>query len=149
MTSKPSASRGNIAGAAGFEPIRGRWSSALENCGVAAFPDDRLISNDDSRARLQGVVNLLPKLRVDAEARRDLLGRNVATPACHGHPSARRPARRQRALPGGRALEQPGDVVSERSAPVNLDGGAPDGIAVTIDVKRAVGGADDHRDRSA
>src|SRR6266480_1137081 len=39
-------------------------------------------------------------------------------------------------------------MVSERSTSVNLDGGAPDGIAVAIDVKRAVGGADDDRDRS-
>src|SRR5205809_5705065 len=40
-------------------------------------------------------------------------------------------------------------MVSKRSASVNLDGGAPDGIAIAIDVKRAVGGADDDRDRSA
>src|SRR2546430_17085186 len=37
-------------------------------------------------------------------------------------------------------------MVPERSMSVNLDGGAPDGIAVAIDVKRAVGGADDDRD---
>ena len=38
-----------------------RRSSALENFGVAAVPDDRLVSNDDGRARLQGVVNLCPQ----------------------------------------------------------------------------------------
>ena len=56
---------------------RARWrrftlrnqALALENRGFAAVPDDRLIGNDDSRAGLQGVVNLLSKLRVDAEAR--------------------------------------------------------------------------------
>src|SRR5260370_42303716 len=40
-------------------------------------------------------------------------------------------------------------MVPERSASVNLDGGAPDGIAVTINVERAVGGAHDDRDRPA
>src|SRR6187399_3685263 len=125
MTSKLLAWRGNTAGAAGSKPIRRRRPSALENRGLAAVPDDRLISNDDSRARLQGVVNLLPKLRVDAEARRDLLGRNVATPACYGHPSARRSARGKRALPIGRAFEQRVDVVPERSASGSLEGGAP------------------------
>src|SRR5437773_1464264 len=40
-------------------------------------------------------------------------------------------------------------MVPERSASINLDGSAPDGIAIAIDVKRAVGGADDDRDRSA
>jgi hypothetical protein len=40
-------------------------------------------------------------------------------------------------------------MVPERSASVNLDRGAPDGIAIAIDVKRAVGGAHDDRDRPA
>src|SRR5205809_6623273 len=63
--------------------------SALENRGIAAPSHNRLIGNDDSRARFDHVVNLLGKLRVDAEARRDLLGRNASAPARHGHPSAR------------------------------------------------------------
>jgi hypothetical protein len=40
-------------------------------------------------------------------------------------------------------------MIPERSASVNLNGGAPDGIAIAIDVKRVVGGADDDRDWSA
>src|SRR6478609_10152323 len=40
-------------------------------------------------------------------------------------------------------------MVSERSASVNLDRGASDGIPIAIDVKRAVGSADNDRDRSA
>src|SRR5438093_1256313 len=40
-------------------------------------------------------------------------------------------------------------MVSKRSASLNLDGGAPYGIAIAIDVKRAVGSADDDRNRSA
>src|SRR5205814_8267271 len=123
--------------------------SSFENSGIAAAPHDRLIGNDDSRARFDGVVDLVRKLRVDSEARRDLLGRNAAAPAGHGHPPARGAARSERALAIGSAFEQREDMVPERSASVNLDGGAPDGIAIAIDVKRAVGGADDDRDRSA
>jgi hypothetical protein len=40
-------------------------------------------------------------------------------------------------------------MVAKRSASVNLEGGAPDRIAVAIDVKRAIGGADDDCDWSA
>ena len=40
-------------------------------------------------------------------------------------------------------------MVPEQSASVDFDGGAPDGIAIAIDVKRAIGGADDDGDRSA
>ena len=67
--------------------------SALENRGIAAAPHDRLIGNDDSRARFDGVVDLVRKLRVDAEARRDFLGRNAAATARHAHPSPRGAAR--------------------------------------------------------
>ena len=112
--------------------------SALENFGVAAVPDDRLISNDDSRARLQGVVDLLSKLRVDAEARRNLFGRNAAASVRHTHPSSRGPARSKRALPIGCTLKQRVDMVPKRSAPVNLEGSAPDGIAVTNRAKRCL-----------
>src|SRR5207249_11063855 len=100
--------------------------SALENRGIAAAPHDRLIGNDDSRARFDGVVDLVRKLRVDAQARRDLLGRNGATPPGHGHPPARGAARSERALAIGSAFEQREDMVPERSTSVNLDGGAPD-----------------------
>src|SRR5205809_2086039 len=123
--------------------------SALENRGIAAAPHDRLIGNDDSRARFDGVVDLVRKLRVDSEARRDLLGRNAAAPAGHGHPPARGAPRSERALAIGSAFEQREDMVPERSTSVNLDGGAPDRIAIAIDVTHAVGGADAHRDRSA
>src|SRR5213596_924895 len=67
--------------------------SAIENRGIAAAPHNRLIGNDDSRARFDGVVNLLRKLRVDSEARRDLLGRNARATARHAHPSPRGAAR--------------------------------------------------------
>src|SRR5947207_10979620 len=127
----------------------GSSPSALENRGIAAAPHNRLIGNDDSRARFDGVVDLVRKLRVDSEARRDLLGRNAAAPAGHGHPPARGAARSERALAIGSAFEQREDMVPERSTSVNLDGGAPNGIAIAIDVKRAVGGADDDRDRPA
>src|SRR4029434_7377308 len=100
-------------------------------------------------ARFDGVVDLVRKLRVDAKARGRLLGRNGAASARHGHPPARGAARSQRAFPVGRAFQQRGELGSERSASLNLDGGAPDGIAIAIDVSRAVGGADDNRDRSA
>src|SRR4029453_537180 len=123
--------------------------SAFENRGIAAAPHDRLVGNDESRARFEGVVNLLRKFRVDAEARSDFLGRNAAAPAGQGHPPARSAARSKRALAIGSAFEQREDMVPERSASVNLDGGAPDGVAIAIDVKRAVGGTDDNRDRSA
>src|SRR5436190_15817004 len=123
--------------------------SALENRGFAAAPHDRLVGNDDSRARFDGVVDLVRELRVDPEARRDLLGRNAAATVRHAHPSASGAAWNQRAFPVGRAFEQREDMLPERSASVNLDGGAPDGITIAIDVKRAVGGADDDRDRSA
>src|SRR5947208_838564 len=68
---------------------RSRRPSALENRGIAAAPHDRLIGNDDSRARFDDVVDLLRKPRVDAEALRDLFGRNAAASARHGHPTAR------------------------------------------------------------
>src|SRR5437762_10573113 len=63
------------------------------------------------------------------------------------HRRAARPGASE--LSVGRAFEQRVNTVSERSASDNLDGGAPDGIAIAIDVKRAVGGADDDRDRPA
>src|SRR5438552_10573054 len=126
----------------------GSSPSALENRGIAAAPHDRLIGNDDSRARFDGVVDLVRKLRVDPEARRDLLGRNAAATARHAHPPARGAARSKRAFPVGRAFEQRVDMVSERSASVNLNGGAPDGIAIAIDVKRAVRRADNDSDWS-
>src|SRR5438094_9319322 len=122
--------------------------SALKNRGIAAASDHRLIGNDDSRAGFHGVVDLVRKLRVDPEARRDLLGRNATATARHAHPPARGAAWSQRAFPVGPAFEQRVDMVSERSASVNLNGGAPDGIAIAIDVKRAVRRADDDRDRS-
>src|SRR5947199_3116163 len=93
--------------------------SALENCGIAAARDDRLIGNDDSRARFDGVVDLVRKLRVDPEARRDLLGRNAAATARHAHPPARDAAWSQRAFPVGRAFQQRVDMVPERSASVD------------------------------
>src|SRR5882724_11723687 len=40
-------------------------------------------------------------------------------------------------------------MVSERFASLNLNGSAPNRIAVTINIKRAIGGADDDGDRSA
>src|SRR5205823_3000572 len=123
--------------------------SALENRGIAAAPHDRLIGDDNSCARLDDVVNLLRKLRVDAEALGDLLSRNATAPVGDGHPPARGAAWSKRALPIGRALEQRVDMIPERSASVDLDGGTPDGIAVAIDVEHAVGGADDNRDGSA
>src|SRR6266568_1641652 len=126
-----------------------QYPLALENRGIAAAPHDRLIGNDNSRARFDGVIDLVRKLRVDPEARRDLLGRNAGATARHAHPPARGAAWSKRALPVGRAFEQRVDMVPERSASINLDGGAPDGIAVTINVERAVGGAHDDRDRSA
>src|SRR5438067_13854427 len=85
--------------------------SAFENRGIAAAPHDRLIGNDDSRARFDGVVDLVRKLRVDSEARRDLLGRNGAAPAGHGHPPARGAARSERALAIGSAFAQREDMV--------------------------------------
>src|SRR5438876_5686161 len=122
--------------------------SALENRGIAAAPHDRLIGNDDSSARFDGVVHLVRELRVDTEACRDLLSRNAAATARHAHPSASGAARSKRAFPVGRAFEQRVDMVSQRSASVNLNGGAPDGIAIAIDVKRAVRGADNDSDWS-
>src|SRR5438552_15499996 len=100
--------------------------SALENRGIAAAPHNRLIGNDDSRARFDGVVDLVRKLRVDSEARRDLLGRNAAAPAGYGHPPARSAARSKRAEALGSAFEQREDRVLERSTSVNLDGGPLD-----------------------
>src|SRR5205814_3134837 len=119
-----------------------------EDRGVAAASHDRLIGNYDSRARFDGVVNLLRKLRVDAEARSDLLSRNAAAAAAHTHPTPLGSAGSKRALPIGCALKQRVDMVPKRTASVNLEGGAPDGIAIAIDVKRAIGGADDNCNRS-
>src|ERR1700745_4312619 len=65
---------------------RSRRPSALEDRRIAAAPHNRLICNDDSRARFDDVVDLLRKLRVDADARRDLLGRNAGASARHAHP---------------------------------------------------------------
>src|SRR5439155_20963599 len=67
-----------------------KWHAlALENRGIAAAPHDRLIGNDDSRAWFDHVVDLLRKLRADAETLRDLLGMNAGAPARHAHPPAR------------------------------------------------------------
>ena len=101
---------------------------ALEDRGFTAAPHHWLIGDDNCRARFDGVVDLLSKLRVDAEARCDFLGRNTAAPARHGHPSPRGAARSQRALPVGRAFQERIDVVSERSASVNLNGARPIGL---------------------
>src|SRR5438094_3550865 len=122
--------------------------SALKNSGSAAASDHRFIGNDDSRAGFHGVVDLVRKLRVDPEARRDLLGRNATATARHAHPPARGAAWSQRAFPVSHAFQQRVDMVPERSASVYLNGGEPDGIAIAIDVKRAVRRADDDRNRS-
>src|SRR5207237_8776083 len=97
----------------------------------------------------EGYVDLFPTRGVDSETRRDLLSRAASAPAHHGHPPAPGAARSKQALPIGRAFEQRKDVIPERAASVNLDGGASDGIAIAIDVKRAIGGADDDSNRSA
>ena len=44
--------------------LPGGRPSAFEDCGVAAAPHDRLISDDDGRARRQRVVNFPRKLRI-------------------------------------------------------------------------------------
>src|SRR5947208_14664278 len=97
-----------------------RRLSALNNRGVAAASYDRLVSDDDGRARLDGVVDLMGKLRIDAEARRDLLGGDAAATARHTHPPPRSADRSQRALPGGCAFEQREDMVAKLAESADL-----------------------------
>src|SRR3954453_12163623 len=73
----------------GHRPVATRFGnspSALENRGFAAVPYDRLICNDDSGAGFDGVVDLVSKLRINAEALSEFVGRNTAASARDGHP---------------------------------------------------------------
>src|SRR3954453_9868190 len=83
---------------------------ALKNRGFAAVPYDRLICNDDSGAGFDGVVDLVSKLRINAEALSQLLGRNTAATVRHRHPSSASAARSERALPVGCAFEKRVDM---------------------------------------
>src|SRR4029077_5634794 len=116
---------------------------------VAALPHDRLIRDDNGRTWLDRVVHLVRKLRTDSETSCDLLGRHASANTRDGHPPARGAAGSERAFPFGRTFEQRKDMVAERSASVDFHRGASDGVAITIDVERAISGTNDDRDRSA
>src|SRR6476619_4378382 len=79
---------------------------ALKNRGFAAVPHDGLICNDNGRSGFNGVVDLVSKLRIDAETLSEFLGGNTAAPARHSHPSPTSAARSKGALPVARAFEQ-------------------------------------------
>ena len=75
--------------------LPGGKPSTLQDRGVGAISHDWFIRDDDRRARRERVVNFVRKLRIDPQARRDLLGIDAAAAARHGHPLARLAARSQ------------------------------------------------------
>ena len=98
----------------------------MEGVMTTTEPSDRLIGDDDCRARREGVIDLTGKLRVHAQPRRDLLGHYGATAARHAHPATGLFVWNQKAKSVGGAFEHRKDVVAERAASVDLDGSAAD-----------------------
>ena len=79
--------------------LPGARDSAFEDrCRLAAAPHDRLVRDDHSRTRLDSVVNLSGKLRVDAQARCDLLGVTATATARYPHPAKSSATWNKRAL---------------------------------------------------
>src|SRR4030095_10974631 len=123
--------------------------STLQDRCAGAFSHDWFIRDDDRRARRERVVNLVRKLRIDPQARRDLVGIDAAAAARHGHPLARLAARSQGALSTGSACEQRVNTIAKRSTATDLKRGAANRLTIAIDIDRFVGGANYHRDRPA
>ena len=121
--------------------------SAFEDGRIAAGAHDRLIGDDDRRPRRDHFIDFPRKLRIHPQARRDLLGVGTAAATGHPHPATCLATQYQRAHVAGRTFEQREHMIAERSSSADLHPGAPDRVAIVIDIDRPVGAAHDHRDR--
>src|SRR2546430_4228862 len=122
-------------------------SVGCEICGVRDWISHHwLIRHNNCCAGLQLVCELLGKLAVKTDSRSDLLGFDGPAFTVDTHPSAGLASRRELTWFAGAAFKQCENVTAETFAPGNaatgdLNCGASNRIAISINVKSAIGRA--------